>query len=210
MMPVAQGIEPGRPRNLVSSAVTREQIRTAVADLAAGDVAAAERFLPAVYDELRALAGGFLKRERKGHSLQPTALVHEAWMRLAGEADDAWADVAHFKAVAVRAMRRVLVDHARRRGSAKRGGDWQRVTLTGVGDPGAPGGGDASVDLLDLDRALEQLEARHERQARVVELRFLGGLTVPETAHVLGVEPRTVDSDWATARVFLGEALGSK
>lgn len=159
-----------------------------------------------VYDELRALAGGFLKRERDDHTLQPTALVHEVYLKLAGEPDETWNDALHFKAVAVRAMRRILVDHARQKGADKRGGDWQRITLRSVitPDPELERG----IDLVDLDRALAKLERLHERQARVVELRFLGGLTVRETAQLLDINESTVKADWSVARLFLVQELG--
>lgn len=181
----------------------REVACTALAELVAGDESAAESLFTVVYQELRSIAAKFLQRERDGHTLQPTALVHEAWMRLAARPDSSWNDAAHFKAVTVRAMRRVLVDHARRRRRAKRGGGERRITLS---DSLVEHGSDV-VDLLALDAALDQLAALHERQARVVELRFLGGLTVRETAHVLGVDPSTVKADWMIARVFLAERL---
>jgi RNA polymerase sigma factor (TIGR02999 family) len=186
------------------TAAVQQQVRSALSDLGAGDATASERLLPIVYDELRALAATLLKSERPNHSLRPTDLVHEAWLRIAGFADATWRDAAHFKAVTVRAMRRILVDHARQRGAAKRGGDQRRVTLTGamaIAD-------DDVVDALSLEEALVRLEQLHERHARVVELRFLAGLTIFETAHVLGVDPSTVKADWAVARAFLGQELG--
>ena len=188
----------------VGSPNIQAQVRSALADLSAGDATAVDRLTPLLYAELRALAGSFLKRERADHSLQPTALVHEAWLRLAGQPDGAWTDAAHFKAVAAQVMRRVLVDHARRRASDKRGGDLHRVTLSGAAAEGTP----EIADVLALDQALNRLAALHERQARVAELRFLAGLSVEETALVLGVDPRTVKSDWATARIFLAQELG--
>ncbi len=179
------------------------QVRSALADLSAGDATAADRLTPLLYTELRALAGSFLRKERADHTLQPTALVHEAWLRLAGQPSSAWTDTAHFKAVAAGVMRRVLVDHARRRASDKRGGDWRRVSLSGAAEGMAPD----IADVLALDQALHRLAGLHARQARVAELRFLAGLSVEETAHVLGVDPRTVKSDWATARLFLAQEL---
>jgi RNA polymerase sigma factor (TIGR02999 family) len=191
-----------------SGATTRQKARAEVTALVAGDREAAERLLLLVYDDLRGIAARLLKVERTGHTLQPTALVHEAWLRLAFEPGDAWTDAAHFKAVAVRAMRRILVDHARQRGADKRPGNLQRVTLTGI--QAAAAEEEACIDLLDLDRALERLEALHERQARVVELRCLGGLTIAEIAHVLGVVPSTVNADWAMARAFLRQELDAR
>lgn len=163
-----------------------------------------EPLLAVVYDQLRAIAARLLSGERPDHTLQPTALVHEAWLRLAGTSESAWADETHFKAVSVRVMRRVLVDHARRRRSEKRGGEMRRVTLSGVA---LVHDGDHLVDAVALDSALLRLEALNERHARVVELRFLGGLTVEETARVLSIDPSTVKADWAIARAFLADEL---
>jgi RNA polymerase sigma factor (TIGR02999 family) len=182
----------------------QRQVRSTLAELVSGEATANERLFLIVYDDLRALAASLLKMERREHTLQPTALVHEAWIRLVGVGEASWPGVAHFKAVAVRAMRRVLVDHARRRRSDKRGGDLRRVSLSGVGLTVA----EDVIDMLALDDALQRLESLNERQARVVELRFLGGLTVTETAHVLAIDPSTVKADWAMARVFLADELG--
>ena len=166
----------------------------------------AEELLPLAYDELRRLARAYLSRERNDHTLQATELVNEAYLRLAGSNIE-WGDKTHFFAVAARAMRRVLVDHARARGRTKRMGQLQRVTL-------ADGlGGTQEIDLerlLDLDDALERLAARDERQARVVELRFFAGFTVPEVADALGVSKRTVEGDWAHARAWLHRELDSR
>jgi RNA polymerase sigma factor (TIGR02999 family) len=170
----------------------------------AGDASAADRLLPVVYAELRRLAAGSLRRERAGHTLQPTALVNEAWMRLAGQSAP-WQNRAHFLGVAAGAMRRVLVDHARRRQARKRGGGDLRVTLV---DPPAPGGGN-EIDLVRLDGALERLAALDERQARMVTMRFFAGLTVEETAEALGVSEKTVKRDWAAAKAYLRRELGS-
>ena len=157
-----------------------------------------------LYAELRALAASFLGRERVGHTLQPTALVHEAWIRLSSEDDERWADRAHVFAVSAQVMRRVLVDHARRKQAAKRGGDRERITLS----PDITPSPDAEeVDLLALDEALDRLAALDERQARVVELRFFAGLTVEEAAEALGVSERTVAGDWRLARAWLSRAL---
>jgi RNA polymerase sigma-70 factor (ECF subfamily) len=169
----------------------------------AGDPSAADRLLPVVYAELRRLAAGYLKRERTGHTLQPTALVNEAWMRLAGQ-NAPWQNRAHFLGVAAGAMRRVLVDHARRRQARKRGGGDLRVTLT---DAAAPGGGN-EIDLVRLDEALERLAALDERQAKMVTMRFFAGLTVEETAEALGVSEKTVKRDWAAAKAYLHRELG--
>ncbi len=163
-----------------------------------------------VYDRLRELADRLLAGERIDHTLQATALVHEAWVRLAGSENEAdWHDAEHFFATAARALRRVLVDHARGKGRAKRGGGWGRVPLDP--DAGAMGGAtnDDSLDLdpLVLDRALEELEAESPRQARLVELRWFSGLSVEATAKVLGVSEGTIARDWRFARAWLARRL---
>lgn len=155
--------------------------------------------LEQVYTELRALAARHLRRERHGHTLQPTALVHEAWLRLADAPSGAFRDRTHFYAVAARTLRRVLVDHARRRRSRKRGGGAAPVQF----DSGvhlAPG---TTFDIVAFDDALQALAARYARAAQVVELRCFGGLDVDATAATLGVSPRTVKGDFALARAWL-------
>ena len=165
-----------------------------------------EELLPAVYDELRKVAGGLMKAERAGHTLQPTALVHEAYVRLAGQRGE-WDGRRHFFAAAAGAMRRLLVDHARRRDAEKRGGDWARVSLAAAGSaPGAV----VDVDVLALHEALELLAERSERQARVVELRYFGGLTLEEAAEHLGITPRQAKGDWLVARTWLFKRLSLK
>jgi RNA polymerase sigma factor (TIGR02999 family) len=161
----------------------------------------ADALLPLVYDQLHEIAARWFGRQPRDHTLQPTALVHEAYVRLASANDCAgrWNDRAHFFRVAARAMRQVLVDYARRRGAAKRGHAWQRVTLSEATDGSAA----HRVDLLALNDALERLAALNERQCRIVELRFLAGMSVEETAAILGVSPRTVKFDWRMARAWL-------
>jgi RNA polymerase sigma factor (TIGR02999 family) len=174
---------------------------------AAGDPMAAERLLPFVYERLRALAGSYLQG-RVEHTLQPTALVHEAYMRLF-QMQEAANDREHFLAIAAVAMRQILADHARRRKATKRGGDRGKRELdTGVmaGLAAEDRDGDA---LVALHEALEALAAADERRYKVVELRFLGGLSVEECARTLGVSERTVESDWRAARAWLRQALGS-
>ena len=168
-----------------------------------GSSSVSERLFVLVYDELRGIASRIMSRERAGHTLQPTALVNEAYLKLVDQSVLRWNDRAHFVSIAARAMRRILVDHARRRGADKRGGEWQRVTLDEqvALDPGA------DVELLDLDLALEKLAGLDARAAQVAELRLFGGMSVPETAHVLGVSPRTVDGDWAMARMWLSREI---
>jgi len=161
--------------------------------------------LPFVYDELRGLARRYLARERRNHTLQPTALVHEAYMRLAAQCDQGLVSREHFLGLAARMMRRILVDHARRRNADRRGGGSIAVTLD-EDLAAAPRGG---VDLLVLDEAIEELSRLDRRQARIVELRFFGGLTVEETAGIAGVSVATVKRDWQTAKLFLRHALRS-
>lgn len=163
----------------------------------------AETLLPIVYDELHDLAEGYLRRERKDHTLQPTALVHEAFLRLVDQSRVDWRGRTHFFGVAAQAMKRILIDHARRRRRAKRGGDWRRVALDDAVVPPEL----VDVDLVALHDALETLAELDPRQARVVELRFLGGLTVNEVAEVLGVSKRTVEGDWTHAKAWLRAEL---
>jgi RNA polymerase sigma factor (TIGR02999 family) len=152
-----------------------------------------------VYDELRRVAAGALRAERAGHTLQPTALVHEAYVRLAASDALQWQDRAHFVAIAATAMRRILVDHARGHNAAKRGGGDQRLPIEQVDVP-AP---EADVDVVALDESLVRLAALDPRQARIVELRYFGGLSVEETATIVGTSPRTVKRDWQMARAWL-------
>lgn len=166
---------------------------------------AVERLVPLVYRELHGLASRHLARERGGHTLQPTALVHEAYLRLSKTASPDWQDRVHFFAVAARVMRRILVDHARQRGRIKRGGAAPVVPLDDV-EPAA-GAAIDPVDALALDGALSRLEDLDARQAKVVELRFFGGLTVEETAEVMGVSSGTVKRDWVVARAWLYREL---
>lgn len=161
------------------------------------------RLLELVYAELRRIASRIMARERVEHTLQPTALVHEAYIRLIGGVDLAWNDRVHFLSTAARAMRHVLIDHARRRDAEKRGGGGQRVTL----EEGVMLGSDPELELLDLHRVLDKLAGQDERAARVVEMRVFGGMTVKEVAHVLGVSERTTNDDWAMARMWLAREL---
>jgi RNA polymerase sigma-70 factor (ECF subfamily) len=164
-----------------------------------GDEAALERLVPLVEAELRRLARIYMAKERRGHTLQTTALVNEAFVRLTDAKGLRWQDRSHFLGISARLMRRVLVDHARARGYQKRGGGAQRVTLTDALAI-AP---DVSPQLIDLDRALEGLAAVDARKARVVELRFFGGLSVEETAEVLHVSNDTIKRDWRLAKLWL-------
>jgi RNA polymerase sigma-70 factor (ECF subfamily) len=167
----------------------------------AGDDGALERLVPLVEEELRRLARGYMARERQAHTLQVTALVNEAFLRLTDARRLGWQDRAHFLGIAARLMRRVLVDHARARGSRKRGGLAQRVGLTeSLPAPPAP---DLDLDVVALDRALTNLAAVDERKSRMIELRFFGGLSVEETADVLHVSIGTVKRDWRLAKLWL-------
>lgn len=167
-----------------------------------GDADARDRLIAAVYAELRSVAGRQLNQERCDHTLQPTALVHEAYQRLIGLDRIDWQNRAHFIGVAARLMREILVDHARRRNAAKRDGG-ERVGMTQLD---LLAGGEA-VDVADLNDALERLEHLDPGLGRLVELRYFGGLTIEETAQVLGSSPATVKRQWQTARVWLFEAL---
>jgi RNA polymerase sigma factor (TIGR02999 family) len=168
------------------------------------DAGGGAALLPLVYDELRRLAAQHLANERPGHTLQPTALVHEAYLRLIDGDGRRFVDRAHFFRAAAEAMRRILIDHARHHSSLKAGGDWQRVSLTDV-EPVVEGLG---LDLLALDEALQKLAHADARKAELVTLRFFGGLSGDEAADVLGISPSTADNDWAYARAWLRVELG--
>jgi RNA polymerase sigma factor (TIGR02999 family) len=169
-----------------------------------GDSAALDRLVPIVYDELHRQAQRYLRRENPGHTLQTTALVHEAYLRLVDQREARWQNRAQFFGVAAQAMRRILVDHARRHQAAKRGGSAVPVTL----EEGAVAAAGSGVDLVALDDALTRLAALDPQQARVVELRYFTGLGIEETAEALGISPATVKRDWAMARAWLKRELG--
>lgn len=177
--------------------------------------AAADRLLELVYDDCRRLAASYLKRENAGHTLQPTALAHEVYMRLIEQERVDWKGRTHFMAIAAQAMRRLLIDHARGRDRQKRGGGWKRVSMDGgssgaaVYDPGAQEH-ESEVDVEKLDRVLAELAELDERQAKVVEMRFLAGMTVEEVAEALSVSKRTVEGDWTMARAWLRKRLAEE
>jgi RNA polymerase sigma factor (TIGR02999 family) len=178
-------------------------------DWSKGDPAALERLMPVIYDELRRLARSFLRKERRGHLLQTTALVHEAYLRLIDQRQVHWQNRAHFFAISAQLMRRILVDHARRRAAAKRGGDPDPVTLTDFPELPLQRG----IDVLALDHALSKLAALDPRQSRIVELKCFGGLSSDETAEALELSPRTVRREWTIAKAWLyrqiyGDAAG--
>jgi RNA polymerase sigma-70 factor (ECF subfamily) len=172
----------------------------------AGDAGAGERLLPAVYAELHRQAERAMRREGGAHTLQATALIHEAYLRLVDQRRVEWRNRAHFFGIAAQTMRRVLVDHARGRLAEKRGGAMQRVTL---GDVGAGPADDSALDVLALHEALERLAELDPDQARLVELRYFGGLGIEETAEALGVSSSTVKREWAVARAWLRRELES-
>lgn len=174
-----------------------------------GDDKAVSSLMPLVYDELRRLAASYIRRERPGQTLQATALVNEAYIRLISERAHNFQNRTHFLAIAALSMRQILVQRARRRDAAKRGGDPERITLDERLLPaGSAGPGD--VDVLALDAALERLAALDERQAKVVELRYFGGLTVEETADALGISSATVKRHWTLARAWLRRELAQE
>jgi RNA polymerase sigma-70 factor (ECF subfamily) len=162
-----------------------------------------DSLLPIVYQELRRLAAAYLRRERPGQTLQPTALVHEAYLRLMKDRPGRWQNRAHFCAIAAHSMRQILIERARARGALKRGGAQPRVTL----DEALVAGGEQSFDILALDAALERLARLDAEQARLVELRFFGGLTVEETADAMNISPATVKRHWTIARAWLAREL---
>lgn len=164
-----------------------------------GDQAALHELVPQVYSELRRLAEYYLRQERPSHTLQATALVHEAYLRLADENEIDWQNRAHFFGIAAARMRHILVDHARSRAAAKRGGGAYRLSLSEVDQLAKQ----RDVNLLALDEALERLNALDTQKARIVELRYFGGLTIEETAEVLKISPATVKRDWSMARAWL-------
>jgi RNA polymerase sigma factor (TIGR02999 family) len=170
-----------------------------------GDRAAVERLMPLVYGELRRIAERQFRRERAGHTLQPTAVVHEAYFRLVDQTRVTWKNRGHFFAIAAQAMRRILIDHARARQADKRGGREDRVTLdVGMASPEPA----EDVDLLALDEALVRLKEFDEPQARIVELRFFGGLSIDETAEVMETSPSSIKREFRSARAWLFRELG--
>jgi len=170
---------------------------------------AADELLELVYDDCRRLAASYLKREHAGHTLQPTALAHEVYMRLIEQEKVSWKGRSHFLAIAAQAMRRLLIDHARGRDRQKRGGGWKRVALDDAPDPAARAGA-SEVDVERLDGVLRELAELDERQAKIVEMRFLAGMTVEEVAEALSVSKRTVEGDWTMARAWLRKRLSEE
>jgi RNA polymerase sigma factor (TIGR02999 family) len=175
-----------------------------LADWSRGDGTALNQLLPLVYAELRRVAARQLRKERADHTLQPTALVHEAFIRLVDQRHVDWRNRAHFLAVAAHIMRRILVDHARRHGAAKRGEGVRCVSMDEASDAAAAN----PIPVLGLDHALDRLEKIDGDLAKIVELRAFGGLTIEEAAHILSVSPATAKRDWRTAKAWLNRELG--
>ncbi len=176
-----------------------------LADVGKGDQAAIEKLMPIVYEELRSLAGAFMRKERADHTLQPTALVHEAFLRLVGSNSPQCSDRSHFLALAARAMRNILVNHAIAHRAEKRSTGTPTLLLNESDTPNSK----REVDTLALDDALNDLAGVDERKAKVVELRFFGGMTMNEVAEVVGVSISTVEADWRMARAWLSKALAN-
>lgn len=188
------------------AAPTREDVTHLLNDWGRGNQQALDKLLPLVYDELRRLAASYLRRERPDHTLQPTALVHEAYFRLIGQREVSWQNRAHFFGIAAQAMRRILVDHARSHLYAKRGGGAQKLSLDeAMGVPDQQG-----VELTALDEALNKLETIDPRQSRIIELRYFGGLSIEATAEVLGISPATVKREWSMARAWLHRQISQE
>jgi RNA polymerase sigma factor (TIGR02999 family) len=176
-----------------------------LSEVKAGNREAESKLMQFVYAELHRIAGNYMRRERPDHTLQPTALVHEAYLRMLGRQQTDWQNRAHFLALAANTMRRILVDYARTRDAAKRGGLQTRVPW----DESVAEECDAqSAELIDLEAALQQLARVDERLSKIVELRYFGGLSVEETAEVLAVSPKTVKRDWSIAKAWLRNELG--
>lgn len=180
-----------------------DDIATLLHRLSTGDPDAADELFPIVYEELRGVARAQFNRERASHTLQPTAVVHEAYMRLVNQKQGSWRDRAHFLAIAARVMRQVLVDHARKKNAKKRSGEHAPVTIERVPDMG----GTDPVDVIALGEAMDRLAALDDRKAKVVELRLFATMTLEEIAAALGVSKRTAEGDWYFARAWLQDQL---
>lgn len=183
-----------------------EQVMQLLVDWSNGDKAALDKLIPLVHDELRRLARFYMRRERAGHTLQTTALVNEAYMRLVDQRNVRWQSRAHFFAIAAQLMRRILVDQARKRTNTKRGGDVRKVSL----DEAVVVSQARAADLVALDDALTDLEAMDQRKSKVVELRFFGGLNIEETAEVMAISPATVQREWNMAKAWLYREIGGE
>jgi len=182
---------------------TREQVTELLIDWSNGDKAALDKLMPLVYDELRRLARYYMRRERAGATLQTTALVNEAYLRLIDQKNVRWQNRAHFFGIAAQLMRRILIDSARKRLNSKRGGDVRKVSL----DKAEFVARGRNTDLVALDDALTDLEAIDQRKSKVVELRFFGGLNIEETAELMAISPATVQREWSMAKAWLYREL---
>jgi RNA polymerase sigma factor (TIGR02999 family) len=182
----------------------QQDVTEILAQIERGSASAPGKLLPLLYEELRALAGSYFRNQVADHTLQPTALVHEAFIKLAGSAETGWKSRAHFFAVAARAMRQILINHAYAKKTGKRGGGRRRVTLSGLKTPSRS---DFEIDLADLGEVLEKLADLSPRQVQIVEMRFLAGLDESQIAHVLDLSTRTVRREWRMARAFLKSEL---
>jgi RNA polymerase sigma factor (TIGR02999 family) len=189
---------------MVDNAPDNAQITQLLIAWSDGRREALDDLMPIVYADLRRVAAGYMRREAAGHALQPTALVHEAYVRLVDQKQVKWRNRAHFFGVAAGLMRRILVDNARRRRAEKRGGGWDRVTL--AGDEAATDS-HKEIDVLALHEALERLAGFDPQQERIVELRYFGGLTIEETAEVVGISAATVVREWTIAKAWLRAEL---
>lgn len=181
------------------STVQPDAVTQLLIKLTGGSREAVDGLLPLVYDELRSLAASYLRRERPDHTLQPTALVHEAWLKLIDQSQVNWQNRAHFFGIAAQVMRRVLVDHARRQTADKRGGEFEKLSL----DENLDAAQERAIELIALDDALRELAVLDPQKSRLVELRFFGGLSVEETAEVLGVSAITIKRQWRMAKAWL-------
>jgi RNA polymerase sigma factor (TIGR02999 family) len=185
---------------------TSADVTALLSELTKGNSEAGSKLIPLVYDQLRRLANAYMRRERTGHTLQTTALVHEAYLKLLGQHSVDWQNRAHFFGIAAQVMRRVLIDHARSHVRDKRGGGREHVQF----DEALVFSPERSAEFLELNAALERLSEMDARQAQIVEMRFFAGLTVEETAEVLKISPKTVKRDWSVAKAWLhGELKGS-
>jgi RNA polymerase sigma factor (TIGR02999 family) len=183
-----------------------DKVTRLLSDWSGGNRQALEELLPMIYNELRRLAHGFLYRERPGHTLQTTALVHEAYLKLIDQRDARWQNRAHFFAIAAQAMRRILIDSARKHAAQKRGGPQDKLSLDEAPDISL----EPNSNLLALDEALTTLGEIDPQQSRIVELRYFGGLTIEETAEVMNSSPATIKREWAMARAWLHQELTEK
>ena len=192
-----------RKISILMATPSRKDVTDLLIDWGQGDQEALKTLMPLVYDELHRLASRYLRHERPGHTLQTTALVHEAYLKLVDERNANWQNRVHFFAAAAQVMRHILVDYARSRRASKRGGDYCRLSL----DEARISSEEKDADLLALNDALNNLAAIDPQQSRVVELRVFGGLTVEETAEALGISPRTVKREWSMAKAWLHKQI---